>query len=148
MYGLHNTLTNTLTEGDSAGHLVSGYVKQHLPIMLVNHLSMEADASKALTKGMLSLWLVINPGLLAAKQSRPLTAVCFLVQGLLSMSVVTVPTPTVLPEVCWLRAHLPTKGFTPTSLAHPHYATFRQSFTTGLLDWLGCRLHTAWQQKC
>ncbi|KAL3154847.1 hypothetical protein ABBQ38_011389 [Trebouxia sp. C0009 RCD-2024] len=33
------------------GHLVSGYVKQHLPIMLVNHLSMEADASKALTKG-------------------------------------------------------------------------------------------------
>ena len=34
-----------------AGHLVSGYVKQHLPIMLVNHLSMENDASKALTKG-------------------------------------------------------------------------------------------------
>ncbi len=35
----------------AAGHLVSGYVKQHLPIMLVNHLSMENDASKALTKG-------------------------------------------------------------------------------------------------
>ena len=28
---------------DCAGHLVSGYVKQHLPIMLVNHLSMEPE---------------------------------------------------------------------------------------------------------
>lgn len=34
---------------------MSGYVKQHLPIMLVNHLSMEADASKALTKGLTAL---------------------------------------------------------------------------------------------
>ncbi len=40
-----------------AGHLVSGYVKQHLPIMLVNHLSMENDASKALTKGQSCLLL-------------------------------------------------------------------------------------------
>ena len=30
---------------------MSGYVKQHLPIMLVNHLSSEADAQKALTRG-------------------------------------------------------------------------------------------------
>lgn len=48
--------------GWSAGHLVSGYVKQHLPIMLVNHLSMEADASKALTKGTVAC--VLSPLLL------------------------------------------------------------------------------------
>ena len=34
-----------------AGHLVSGYVKQHLPIMLVNHLSLENDTKVALQKG-------------------------------------------------------------------------------------------------
>lgn len=33
------------------GHLVSGYVKQHLPIMLVNHLSQESDIKTALTNG-------------------------------------------------------------------------------------------------
>ncbi|GIL82013.1 hypothetical protein Vretifemale_10938 [Volvox reticuliferus] len=34
-----------------AGHLVSGYVKQHLPIILVNHLTLEKDVKKALTQG-------------------------------------------------------------------------------------------------
>mmetsp|Transcript_37659 Transcript_37659/g.83858 ORF Transcript_37659/g.83858 Transcript_37659/m.83858 type:complete len:441 (+) Transcript_37659:163-1485(+) len=33
------------------GHLVSGYVKQHLPIILVNHLTTEKDVRKALTAG-------------------------------------------------------------------------------------------------
>ncbi|GIL82012.1 hypothetical protein Vretimale_1575 [Volvox reticuliferus] len=33
------------------GHLVSGYVKQHLPIILVNHLTLEKDVKKALTQG-------------------------------------------------------------------------------------------------
>ncbi|KAK9808640.1 hypothetical protein WJX72_001084 [[Myrmecia] bisecta] len=37
------------------GHLVSGYVKQHLPIMLVNHLSLEADTKTALQKGFLEV---------------------------------------------------------------------------------------------
>jgi len=46
-----------------AGHLVSGYVKQHLPIMLVNHLSMENDASKALTKGQSCFLLRFTQGL-------------------------------------------------------------------------------------
>ncbi len=49
----HHSMSDTCLTvcGVAAGHLVSGYVKQHLPIMLVNHLSMENDASKALTKG-------------------------------------------------------------------------------------------------
>lgn len=34
-----------------SGHLVSGYVKQHLPIILVNHLTTEKDVRKALTSG-------------------------------------------------------------------------------------------------
>mgnify|MGYP001806935885 CR=1 FL=1 len=34
-----------------AGHLVSGYVKQHLPIILVNHLTLEKDVKKALSQG-------------------------------------------------------------------------------------------------
>lgn len=33
------------------GHLVSGYVKQHLPIILVNHLTTGTDVKKALTSG-------------------------------------------------------------------------------------------------
>jgi len=33
------------------GHLVSGYVKQHLPIILVNHLTTEKDVKRALTSG-------------------------------------------------------------------------------------------------
>lgn len=33
------------------GHLVSGYVKQHLPIILVNHLTTEKDVKRALTCG-------------------------------------------------------------------------------------------------
>lgn len=33
------------------GHLVSGYVKQHLPIILVNHLTTDTDVKKALTSG-------------------------------------------------------------------------------------------------
>ncbi|PNW88452.1 hypothetical protein CHLRE_01g030200v5 [Chlamydomonas reinhardtii] len=33
------------------GHLVSGYVKQHLPIILVNHLTLEKDVKKALSQG-------------------------------------------------------------------------------------------------
>ena len=37
---------------------MSGYVKQHLPIMLVNHLSMENDASKALSKGWILLFIL------------------------------------------------------------------------------------------
>lgn len=35
----------------SSGHLVSGYVKQHLPIILVNHLTTERDVRRALTSG-------------------------------------------------------------------------------------------------
>jgi len=38
-----------------AGHLVSGYVKQHLPIILVNHLTSEKDVKKALTSGFLEV---------------------------------------------------------------------------------------------
>jgi hypothetical protein len=34
-----------------SGHLVSGYVKQHLPIILVNHLTLERDVKKALSQG-------------------------------------------------------------------------------------------------
>ncbi len=34
-----------------AGHLVSGYVKQHLPIILVNHLTSDKDVRRALTSG-------------------------------------------------------------------------------------------------
>lgn len=34
-----------------AGHLVSGYVKQHLPIILVNHLTTEKDVQRALGQG-------------------------------------------------------------------------------------------------
>lgn len=49
--------------GVAAGHLVSGYVKQHLPIMLVNHLSMENDASKALSKGQSRFLLGFTLGL-------------------------------------------------------------------------------------
>ena len=30
---------------------MSGYVKQHLPIILVNHLTLEKDVKKALTQG-------------------------------------------------------------------------------------------------
>lgn len=37
------------------GHLVSGYVKQHLPIILVNHLTSEKDVKKALTSGFLEV---------------------------------------------------------------------------------------------
>lgn len=33
------------------GHLVSGYVKQHLPIILVNHLTSDKDVKKALSLG-------------------------------------------------------------------------------------------------
>lgn len=33
------------------GHLVSGYVKQHLPIILVNHLTTDRDVKKALHSG-------------------------------------------------------------------------------------------------
>ncbi|KAL6751285.1 phosphatase 2C-like protein [Haematococcus lacustris] len=33
------------------GHLVSGYVKQHLPIIMVNHLTTEKDVKRALTSG-------------------------------------------------------------------------------------------------
>ena len=36
-----------------AGHLVSGYVKQHLPILLVQHLSVGPDAGAALQKGII-----------------------------------------------------------------------------------------------
>ena len=42
----HNTHARAHT-----GHLVSGYVKQHLPIILVNHLTTEKDVKKALTQG-------------------------------------------------------------------------------------------------
>ena len=50
--GAHDPFWQSLTSRNHpAGHLVSGYVKQHLPIMLVNHLSSEADAQKALTRG-------------------------------------------------------------------------------------------------
>ena len=35
-----------------AGHLVSGYVKQHLPILLVNHLSEGEDVGTGLSNGM------------------------------------------------------------------------------------------------
>lgn len=34
-----------------AGHLVSGYVKQHLPIILVNHLTSDTEVKRALTSG-------------------------------------------------------------------------------------------------
>ena len=40
-----------MLRGLSAGHLVSGYVKQHLPILLVNHLATESDTQAALVKG-------------------------------------------------------------------------------------------------
>lgn len=38
-----------------SGHLVSGYVKQHLPIILVNHLTSGKDVKKALTSGFLEV---------------------------------------------------------------------------------------------
>ena len=38
-----------------AGHLVSGYVKQHLPIILVNHMTAEKDVQKTLTSGFLEV---------------------------------------------------------------------------------------------
>eukprot|EP00798_Chlamydomonas_sp_ICE-L_P012362 gene12362-15543_t len=37
------------------GHLVSGYVKQHLPIILVNHLTAESDPKKALSSGFIEV---------------------------------------------------------------------------------------------
>lgn len=37
------------------GHLVSGYVKQHLPIILVNHLTTEKDVKKALSAGFIEV---------------------------------------------------------------------------------------------
>lgn len=37
------------------GHLVSGYVKQHLPIILVNHLTSEGDVRRALTSGFMEV---------------------------------------------------------------------------------------------
>lgn len=37
------------------GHLVSGYVKQHLPIILVNHMTTEKNVQKTLTSGFLEV---------------------------------------------------------------------------------------------
>lgn len=37
------------------GHLVSGYLKQHLPIILVNHLTSDVDPKAALTRGFLEV---------------------------------------------------------------------------------------------
>lgn len=37
------------------GHLVSGYVKQHLPIILVNHLTTGQDIEKSLTAGFIEV---------------------------------------------------------------------------------------------
>ncbi|KAL3144415.1 hypothetical protein ABBQ32_004163 [Trebouxia sp. C0010 RCD-2024] len=60
------------------GHLVSGYVKQHLPIMLVNHLSMEADASKALTKGFLEVDKALGSSRIDCEFSGSTSVVSFL----------------------------------------------------------------------
>lgn len=38
-----------------AGHLVSGYVKQHLPIILVQHLNQEKDPKRALSNGFMEV---------------------------------------------------------------------------------------------
>lgn len=38
-----------------AGHLVSGFVKQHLPIILVNHLTSQKDVPKALSAGFIEV---------------------------------------------------------------------------------------------
>lgn len=45
------SLFGTMDGHGPQGHLVSGYVKQHLPIVLVNLLSSEADPCKALSLG-------------------------------------------------------------------------------------------------
>ncbi|KAF5836988.1 phosphatase 2C-like domain-containing protein [Dunaliella salina] len=37
------------------GHLVSGYVKQHLPIILVNHMTTEKNVQKTLTSGFIEV---------------------------------------------------------------------------------------------
>jgi hypothetical protein len=46
-----------------AGHLVSGFVKQHLPITLVNHLTREREPSSALSAG----FLEVNKSLSASR---------------------------------------------------------------------------------
>ncbi len=38
-----------------AGHLVSGFVKQHLPILLLNHLSTQPNHRQALSTGFLEM---------------------------------------------------------------------------------------------
>ncbi|DBA92289.1 TPA: hypothetical protein ACH3X2_003716 [Trebouxia sp. C0005] len=60
------------------GHLVSGYVKQHLPIMLVNHLSMENDASKALSKGFLEVDKALGSSRIDCEFSGSTSVVSFL----------------------------------------------------------------------
>jgi hypothetical protein len=45
----------TLLSLSTAGHLVSGFVKQHLPILLVQHLTSGSGLKEALTSGFLEV---------------------------------------------------------------------------------------------
>jgi serine/threonine protein phosphatase PrpC len=60
------------------GHLVSGYVKQHLPIMLVNHLGSEGDVSKALTKGFMEVDKALGSSRIDCEFSGSTAVVSFL----------------------------------------------------------------------
>ena len=44
-----------MTSSTSAGHLVSSYVKHHLPLILVSQLNIHEDISKALVNGFLDV---------------------------------------------------------------------------------------------
>jgi hypothetical protein len=48
-------LTGTCHVAPCPGHLVSGFVKQQLPILLVNHLTTNPDPCSALVKGFLEV---------------------------------------------------------------------------------------------
>jgi len=49
------SLFGTMDGHGPHGHLVSGFLKQHLPIMLVNHLTAEADPRTALSRGFIEV---------------------------------------------------------------------------------------------
>lgn len=53
MASSHSVLTAYGCNG--TGHLVSGYVKQHLPIILVNHMTTEKNIQKTLTSGFIEV---------------------------------------------------------------------------------------------
>jgi hypothetical protein len=55
-----------------AGHLVSGFVKQQLPILLVNHLTTNPDPRSALVKG----FMEVRRGLGPAQCGGGLHSVC------------------------------------------------------------------------